>query len=71
MKKIKLAEKIFLINWMYFFIYNTYFGWNMHSLSVNETNCDNIFKYVMCFALWIYFLPLVDAYRKFIRTYLD
>ena len=71
MNKIKLAYRIIIINVLFFITYNTFFGWNMQSLSIAETNCDNIFKIVFYFSLWIYFLPLVDVYEKFIKEYLS
>ena len=70
MNKIKLAYIIIIINVLFFITYNTFFGWNMQSLSIAETNCDNVFKIVFYFSLWIYFLPLVDVYEKFIKEYL-
>ncbi|QYV99952.1 hypothetical protein Freya6_3 [Polaribacter phage Freya_6] len=70
MKKIKLAHKIAVLNIIFFIGYNTYFGWNMYSLSEAETNCDNIFKVVNFLFMILYFLPLLDAYEKFIKNYL-
>ena len=70
MKKIKLAYRLVVINVVFYIIYNTYFGWNMYSLSEAETYCDNVFKIAFYFVLWIYFLPLVDVYEKFIKEYL-
>ena len=70
MKNIKTAYNIGSVNLVFFIIYNTYFGWSLDSLSRAETLCDDIFKTVIYISIWIYFLPLLEVYKKFIAEYL-
>ncbi|MFD1292646.1 hypothetical protein ACFQ5N_02250 [Lutibacter holmesii] len=69
MKKINFAIKLGGILIVYWIVYNTYFGWNMYPETEMELNFDNVFKYGMYFCVWVYFLPLWDAYQKFIKDY--
>ena len=67
MKKINFAIVILKLNFVYWLIYNTYFGWNMIAQSELETSFDNVFKLAINIGLIIYFLPLLDMYERFIK----
>jgi len=67
MKKIKVATIIFTIAFIYFFIYNTYYGWNMKPESLMELKHDNLLRLIIRVGIIIYFLPLLDIYESFIK----
>ncbi len=69
MKKIKLASNAMMLLVLFFIIYNTYFGWNMLAMSDPERTCDYIFQMGMYGALAVYFLPLLDVYKDFIKRF--
>lgn len=69
MKKIKLSFKIVLILFLFFIIYNTYFGWNKLPENEIEERCDFIFKYGMQLAVIIYFLPLLKIYENWVKNH--
>ena len=69
MKKIKLGLRIIGGGLIYWFIYNTYFGWNMTPESLYEVRFDNIFKVIITVGWVIYFLPLLDIYESFIKKH--
>ncbi len=69
MKKMNFAIRLAGALIIYWIIYNTYFGWNEKPLSQTELNLDNIYKYGMYFCTWLYFLPLLDVYERFIEKH--
>jgi hypothetical protein len=70
MKNIKLAKTLWFFNCFYFLIYNIYFGFNLHSHSVAETNCDTLFKIIFYVVLIIYLMPLFQIYEKAVKLFL-
>ncbi len=64
MKKIQLAQKMFILNLIFCIIYNTYFGWNRTPINSYEESCDHIFHTVSLSAFVIYFLPLIGLYEN-------
>ena len=70
MRNINIAQTIWFFNWIYFLIYNIYFGFNWESQSVAESNCDTIFKAVLYVAFIIYLLPLFKLYEKAVELFL-
>lgn len=70
MKNISIAQTIWFFNWIYFLIYNIYFGFNWESQSVAESNCDTVFKIVLYTAFIIYLLPLFKLYEKAVELFL-
>jgi hypothetical protein len=70
MKNIKFAKTIWFFNWIYFLVYNIYFGFNLHSQSEAETNCDTIFKIIFYGVLIIYLMPLFQMYEKAVKLFL-
>ena len=71
MKTIKFAKKMFLFTWVFFFIYNTYFGWNYDAQSIAEANCDQTFIWSIKIALFIYLLPIFQVYEKVVKLLVD
>lgn len=68
MRNIKIAQTIWFFNWIYFLVYNIYFGFNWESKSVAESNCDTVFKIVLYTAFIIYLLPLFKLYEKAVES---
>lgn len=64
MKNINIAQTIWFFNWIYFLVYNIYFGFNWESQSVAESNCDTVFRVVLYIGFIIYLLPLFKLYEK-------
>ena len=67
MKKIKNAKLIIQLNLLFYVVYNTYFGWNFHSVTKFEDNCDYIFTIIMKIAIVIYIIPLFSLYESTIE----
>jgi hypothetical protein len=67
MKKIKYAKLIIQLNLLFYVVYNTYFGWNFHSVTNIEDNCDSIFTIIMKIAIVIYIIPLFSLYESTIE----
>jgi hypothetical protein len=67
MKKIKLAKAIIQLNFLFWVIYNTYFGWNANPLTQIEENCDTIFSLMIKVAIVIYIIPFFSLYEKIIK----
>lgn len=71
MKNIILGKNIILISWIYYIIYNSYFGWNWDSQSDAESNCDTIFKIIVYVGITIYLIPLFKLYEKLVKEHLN
>lgn len=71
MRNIKFAKNLIALAWVYYLIYNTYFGWNLHSESISESNCDTIFKIIMYVGLIIYISPFLKLYEKIVKDQLN
>lgn len=71
MRNIKLAKNLIALAWVYYLIYNTYFGWNWHSESISESNCDTIFKIIIYVGLIIYIIPFLKLYEKIVKDHLN
>lgn len=68
MKLIKIAKLIILINFLYYIVYNTYFGWNFHSLTQIESICDSIYLMINEIAIVLYIFPLFSLYESTIEN---
>lgn len=68
MKKIKLAKSIIQLNFLFWVIYNAYFGWNATASTQIEENCDTIFSLMIKVAIVIYIIPLFSLYESIIKS---
>jgi hypothetical protein len=68
MKKIKFAYRLIQLNLLYWIIYNTYCGWNLHPESKLEENFDIVFKLIWQLAIVIYLMPLLSLYESIIKS---
>jgi len=68
MKKIKFGYRLIQLNLLYWIIYNTYFGWNLHPVSKVEENFDYVFSFIWRVAIIIYLMPLVSLYESAIKS---
>ena len=66
MEKIKTGKIIIITSMVFYFIYNTYFGWNKKPLTDIEQTFDEIYSFFMIIGWIIYFLPILDKYEKWI-----
>lgn len=48
---IKAFKIIWLLDFIYYLIYNTYFGWNKTPINDIEKMCDDVFKFILGFGL--------------------
>ena len=71
MRLIKMAHLILFFNWIYFLIYNIYFGFNWESQSVAESNCDYVFKISLSVAIILYIIPLFRLYEEAFKIFLN
>jgi|LauGreDrversion4_2_1035121.scaffolds.fasta_scaffold3903781_1 hypothetical protein len=71
MKKIKFARRLIIFTWIFFLIYNIYFGWNLHSQSNAESTCDLIFHWSIRIGVIIYILPVFKIYEKMVKSLVD
>lgn len=69
MKRIKIAVFMMQVLLVFWIIYNTYYGWNLHSENETEKILDKIVNGGLTVAFAIFFLPLIDVYRDFIKKY--
>jgi len=69
MKTIKLAKAIIQFNFLYWVIYNSYFGWNLYPMSDAEKICDQILHYVFLVAICMYLMPVARLYELAIKKY--
>jgi hypothetical protein len=67
MKTIKFATKILFINFIFFLVYNTYFGWNWKPINDSEKWCDDIFHYINIFGLILYAIPITRIYEYYLN----
>lgn len=68
MKKFRLATSIMTILWLFYLIYNTYFGWNEAPINEAEKTCDFIFSKGVIVAIGIYLMPLLDLYQRIVKS---
>ena len=70
MRNIKLAKILMVLNGLFFFTYNTIFGWNNNPINHNEELCDDILMFVVYLSWIIYFLPVLTVvYENWIREH--
>lgn len=61
-KSIKVARWIWLSSFVFFFVYNTYYGWNQLPINETEKLMDDIFGWAVKVALIIYLVPAAKLY---------
>lgn len=71
MKKIKVAQYFIMLFVIFYFVYNIYFGFDKYPESDLEKTFDDIFIYGIFFSWILFFLPLIDVYIIFIKTYTE
>lgn len=64
MKLINIGGIIFTLSFIFYVVYNQYFGWNLLPETENERLCDRIFLLTNYIAIGIYLTPLITLYRK-------
>jgi len=57
--KFKMGYQSIKVMIVFFFLYNSYFGWNKTAESDVETICDNIFDFGILIAFGIYLIPVI------------
>lgn len=67
MKRIKIAKTLIVLNLIYWLMYNTVFGWNMHPESELETIFDLVYIFIYKVSIAIYLLPLLDLYENKVK----
>lgn len=67
MKKLKLSAIIFIAACIYYMIYNTYFGWNLHPQSAAEQLCDEWWHSLVVVSFIIYIHPALQMYENALR----
>jgi hypothetical protein len=63
MKLIKIGRSILIVTFLYFFIYNSYFGWNLEPINETEELCDKISKIFFNIGFILYIMPLFRLYE--------
>jgi hypothetical protein len=69
MTRIKIAKALIVFSFIFWIIYNSVFGWNMHSESELEKTFDLIHIFIWKVAFAIYLLPLLDLYEKKVKKH--
>jgi hypothetical protein len=67
MKQIKIAKSLIVFSLIYWLIYNSVFGWNLHPESELEKIFHLIFYFMWQVALALYLMPLLDIYEKKVK----
>lgn len=69
MTRIKTAKALIIFSFIYWIIYNSVFGWNIHPENELEKTFDLIYTFIWKIAFVIYLLPLLDLYEKKVKKH--
>ena len=69
MTRIKIAKALIVFSFIFWIIYNSVFGWNIHPESELEKTFDLIYTFIWKVAFVIYLLPLLDLYEKKVKKH--
>jgi uncharacterized membrane protein len=67
MKLIKIGRSILIVAFLYYFIYNAYFGWNLVPMSETEETCDKIARIFFNIGFIIYIIPIFRLYEDAVQ----
>lgn len=65
----RIGLKIIVYNYIFFLIYNSYYGWNLQPVSISERVCDIIYTIMHNIGLFLFLLPLFIIYKDAVLNY--
>lgn len=65
-KLIRISRFMFISNFIFWVIYNTYFGWNKTPINESERLFDNVYNIVFFISVILYIIPLFRIYEGFV-----
>ena len=65
-KLIRISKFMFMSNFIFWIIYNTYFGWNKTPINESERLFDNVYNIVFFISVILYIIPLFRIYEGFV-----
>lgn len=69
MKYLKIGNRIIIAGFIFFIIYNTWFGWNLQPESKMEEYMDTLFGWLVTVGLCFYFYPLIKIYERRVKRW--